>query len=248
MVCRLPDETRLGFTYFRLGSVLISGSNPNTDYNVGPDIKYPTEYRTELFYPSYYNERRPEPKGLIAQLSYGGPTFDIQLDSDDLFGDINNVKEARVVIIRTGFSTHAIVRLPIRYEFCNLLMHVVQNMGQRYLQLESTYIGYSSNNTATLHARQMPPNPALFAPGPAYIFIVVNNIPSIGQPVMIGSGQLGKQIPQPEGDLPSSLIEQPSGGKTGDKNGAPLGASLLTFPQLALWTLAAAFGGFAVGW
>jgi len=91
------------------GSVFISGSNPNADYTVGPNVKYPTEYRTELFYPSYYNERRPQPKGLISQLSYGGSPFEIQLDSDDLSGDVENVKDARVVIIRTGFSTHAMV-------------------------------------------------------------------------------------------------------------------------------------------
>jgi hypothetical protein len=97
---------------------MISGSNPNSDYNVGPSIKYPTEYRTELFYPSYYNERRPEPKGLISQFSYGGTSFDIQLDSDDLFGDVNNVNNTRVVIIRTGFATHAMVR-----QLCSVLIH-----------------------------------------------------------------------------------------------------------------------------
>jgi len=88
---------------------MISGSNPNSDYNVGPKIRYPTEYRTELFYPSYYNERRPEPKGLISQFSYGGPAFDVQLDSDDLFGNVSNVQNTQVVILRTGFSTHALV-------------------------------------------------------------------------------------------------------------------------------------------
>jgi len=88
---------------------MISGSNPNSDYNVGPKVKYPTEYRTELFYPSYYNERRPEPKGLISQFSYGGPAFDVQLDSDDLFSNMSNVQNTDVVILRTGFSTHALV-------------------------------------------------------------------------------------------------------------------------------------------
>jgi hypothetical protein len=128
-------------------------------------------------------------------------------------------------------------------------MYVIQNMGQRYLQLESTYTGYVSNNTATLHVRQMPPNPRLFAPGPAFVFVVVNDIPSVGQPVMIGSGKLGKQVPQPEGDLPSSLIQQPSRGNPGSQgNGSPPGASSLTFSQLALWTFVAAFGGFAFGW
>jgi len=177
------------------GSVFISGSNPNADYNVGPKVKYPTEYRTEIFYPSYYNERRPQPKGILSQLSYGGPTFEIQLDSDDLYGDIENVKDARVIIIRPGFSTHAM------------------NMGQRYVQLESTYTGYD-NNTATLHVRQVPPNPAILAPGPAFVFVVVKGIPSVGVPVMIGSGKLGKQATSPPGDLPDSLIVQVPGGKS----------------------------------
>ena len=53
----------------------------------------------------------------------------------------------------------------------------VQNMGQRYLELGHSYTGYS-NNTATLHVRQLPRNPATFAPGPAFIFVVVNGRPS----------------------------------------------------------------------
>lgn len=120
---------------------MISGSNPNADYIVGPDVTYPTEYRTELFYPSYYNERRPEPEGLIPQLSYGGPTFDIQLDSDDLFGDINNVKEARVVILRTGFSTHAMVRLHLQHELCGLLMYVTRIWANVTCSLKARTLG-----------------------------------------------------------------------------------------------------------
>lgn len=74
-------------------------------------MKYKTEYRTEQFYPSYYNERRPEPIGLPSQLSYGGSSFDIILDSADLFDNVNNVKNAVVIVIRTGFSTHSMVPL-----------------------------------------------------------------------------------------------------------------------------------------
>lgn len=94
----------------RAGSVFVSGSNPNTDYNVASDIKYKTEYRSERFYPSYYNERRPQPVGLLKQLSYGGPSFTVSLSSDDLFGDVDNIKDASVVILRPGFSTHGMVR------------------------------------------------------------------------------------------------------------------------------------------
>lgn len=39
-------------------------------------------------------------------------------------------------------------------------------MGQRMLQLATTYTG-NADNTATLHVGQMPPNPATFPPGPA---------------------------------------------------------------------------------
>ena len=93
-----------------LGSIFVSGSNPNKDYSTGPDVKYPTEYRTERFFPPYYNQRRPQPKGLLSQFSYGGPIFDVTLDSDDLFGDIKNIENASVVVLRPGFSTHAMVR------------------------------------------------------------------------------------------------------------------------------------------
>lgn len=92
------------------GAVLVAGSNPNSDYNVGAGIKYPTEYRVERFYPSYYNARRPQPVGLLSQLSYGGPSFDVTLSADDLSGDAHNAANATVVLIRPGFSTHSMVR------------------------------------------------------------------------------------------------------------------------------------------
>ncbi|KDR75046.1 hypothetical protein GALMADRAFT_248901 [Galerina marginata CBS 339.88] len=172
------------------GSVFVSGSNPNPDYTVGPDVTYPTEYRTELFYPSYFNQRRPQPAGILAQFSYGGPSFDISLGADDLFGAVQNVKSAKVVIIRPGFSTHAM------------------NMGQRYVELASSYTAYEANQTATLHVAQLPPNPAIIVPGPAYVFVVVNGVPSIGVQVMLGSGQIGTQPVLPPADLPASTIVQ----------------------------------------
>jgi hypothetical protein len=98
------------------GSVFVSGSNPNEDYTVGQGIEYPTEYRTERFYPSYYNERRPQPGGIPSQLTYGGPGFNITLNSDDLFGNVQNINSAMVVVIRPGFSTHAMVCNSIRLD------------------------------------------------------------------------------------------------------------------------------------
>ncbi|KAJ6498935.1 glyoxal oxidase N-terminus-domain-containing protein [Mycena sanguinolenta] len=180
------------------GAVLIAGSNPNSDLNVGPSVKYPTEYRVERFYPSYYNERRPQPTGLLSALGYGGPSFDVQLDADDLSGDARNAGNATVVVIRTGFSTHAMA------------------MGQRMLQLDSTYTAYEANNSATLHVSQIPPNSAILAPGPALLFVVVNGVPSVGVQVMIGSGAIGNQTISPVGQIPESSFVAAASGKDGD--------------------------------
>ena len=80
-------------------------------------------------------------------------------------------------------------------------------MGQRMVVLESTYTGYE-NNTGILHVSQLPPNPAILAPGPAILFVVVKGIPSVGVQVMIGSGQIGPQPILPIGSLPPVTMTQ----------------------------------------
>ncbi|EPT04572.1 hypothetical protein FOMPIDRAFT_281602 [Fomitopsis schrenkii] len=178
------------------GSVFVSGSNPNADYNVGPDVKFPTEYRVEKFYPLYYNERRPQPQGLPNKLSYGGPYFNVSLSAQDLGGDVNAVTNTSVIVIRTGFSTHTM------------------NMGQRYVQLDSTYTG-NSDGSATLHVSQLPPNPAVLAPGPALLFVVVNGVPSVGVQIMVGSGKIETQATTANVALPSSGVAKQTSTATG---------------------------------
>jgi Domain of unknown function (DUF1929) len=82
-------------------------------------------------------------------------------------------------------------------------------MGQRFVQLDSSYTGYAGTNTATLHVSQVPPNAAILAPGPALIFVVINDTPSVGTMIMVGSGSLGPQAMLPVADLPESSIVQP---------------------------------------
>lgn len=166
------------------GSVMVSGSNPNPDYvAAGPDVQYPTEYRTELWYPTWYKERRPEPAGLLSRLGYGGPSFDVSLSADDLFGDVANAASVKVTLVRPGFSTHNI------------------NMGQRFVQLDATYTAYAGNGSATLHVAQLPPNAAVLAPGPALLFVLVNGVPSVGKMVMVGTGAVGEQPTAEPADL-----------------------------------------------
>jgi hypothetical protein len=205
------------------GSVMVSGSNPNPDaYPTG--LKYVTEYRVERFYPSYYDKKRPEPQGLIDQLGYGGSYFNVSLTLDDLAGDIANIDKTKAVIIRMGFSTHAL------------------NMGQRHIELQSSYT--ATKDGATLHVSQLPPNPAILAPGPAYIFIVVNGVPSVGQYIMIGSGKIEQQTTQsavslPTSSLPDGVSAGSSGGSSGS-NGA-VGKSAGSIGAIALIALATNF-------
>ena len=97
-------------------------------------------------------------------------------------------------------------------------------MGMRALYLDMSYTG-NPDGSGVLHVSQMPPNPATFAPGPACVssykfillreflhkttiglFVVVKGVPSIGVPVMVGSGKIGKQDILDVSPLQSSSI------------------------------------------
>lgn len=148
---------------------------------------YPTEYRVEKFYPWYYDSRRPEPQGLPSTLSYGGNYFDVQLSKDDIKDGALALEKTKVVVIRTGFSTHAI------------------NFGQRMVQLENTYT-LADDGSATLHVSQLPPNPNIMAPGPAWVFVVVDGVPSIGKYVLCGDGIIHDQPVKSAESLPVKSV------------------------------------------
>jgi len=166
---------------------MIAGSNPNQDYTEASDWNpFPTEYRVERFYPSYYASTRPKPTGIPSSLSYGGQFFNITLSKDDA-GPIGQLQQISVVVIRTGYSTHAV------------------NFGQRLLQLQSTYDWNEGDGSVVLRVSQMPQNPAIFQPGPALLFVVVAGVPSIGAWVMVGNGKIGNQSTNAVAELPASF-------------------------------------------
>jgi len=84
-------------------------------------------------------------------------------------------------------------------------------MGQRFVELRSTYTGHVSNSSATLHVSQLPPNPNVIAPGPALLFVVVKGVPSIGVQVMLGSGRIERQPIGTDATLPPSQILRADG-------------------------------------
>ncbi|KAF7300487.1 hypothetical protein HMN09_00933100 [Mycena chlorophos] len=169
------------------GGVLIAGSNPNLDVNTTA-VTFGTEYRAEKFYPPYFSAAtRPAPQGVPSNLTYGGPSFDITIPASSYAGSGNTAAEsAQVNVIRPGWTTHGM------------------NMGQRFLQLNNTYT-VNSDSSITLHVAQMPPNANIFQPGPAFIFVVVNDIPSNATYAIVGSGQIEPQTISAIAELPVSV-------------------------------------------
>ncbi|KAJ7595207.1 copper radical oxidase [Mycena floridula] len=175
-------------------SVLVAGSNPNVDVNL--TTFFPTEYRAEIFYPSYFSaSTRPEPTGIPSTLSYGGESFDITIPKSSYSGKANDAAASTIVsVVRPGWTTHAM------------------NMGQRFLQLNSTFT-VNSDSSITLHTAQMPPNSNIFQPGPAFVYVVINGIPSVGNYVIVGSGKMETQPTAAASVLPKSVtLDSASGG------------------------------------
>jgi hypothetical protein len=172
---------------------MVAGSNPNVDVNVS--TVYPTTYTAEYFYPPYFSATtRPVPQNIPTTLSYGGNYFDITVPSTSYSGAGNDAAaNTSVWLIRPGFTTHAM------------------NMGQRIMQLNNTYT-VQSNGSITLHTAQLPPNPNLFQPGPAFLFVTINGIPSNGTYVIIGNGQTGTQPTSSASVLPANLLASSASG------------------------------------
>jgi len=180
-------------------SVLIAGSNPNVDVNAS--TTFPTTYQAEIFYPPYFSQTRPAPTGVPSTLSYGGAYFDITVPASSYSGSANSAaNNTKIMLIRTGFTTHGM------------------SMGQRSLQLNNTYT-VNANGSIVYHVSQMPPNPNLFQPGPAMLFVTINGIPSNGTYLIVGSGKIETQNVGVVSSLPLSVgVNSATGSGSGSSN------------------------------
>ncbi|KAF9039008.1 copper radical oxidase [Hymenopellis radicata] len=174
-------------------SVLIGGSNPNVDVNL--TTYYPTTYALEIFYPPYFSASvRPTFTGAPTTLSYGGAYFDLTISKDSYSGKSNDAAaRATCVVVRGGWTTHAM------------------NMGQKFLQLNNTYT-VNDDGSIVLHCSQMPPNSNIFQPGPALLFVTVNDIPSNGTHVIVGSGSIETQPTSDVKALPANVLSNSASG------------------------------------
>jgi hypothetical protein len=178
-------------------SVLIAGSNPNIDVNTS--AIYPTTYQAEIFYPAYFSAKtRPAPTGMPQTLSYGGNSFDLTIPASSYSGGSNDAAaSAMVTLLRGGFTTHAM------------------NMGQRAMQLRNTFT-VNTDGSIILHVAQPPPNPYIFQPGPGFLYVVINGVPSNGSYVIVGNGQIGPQSTASDSTLPDSVRADASTSGSGE--------------------------------
>ncbi|KAG0151464.1 hypothetical protein CROQUDRAFT_36925 [Cronartium quercuum f. sp. fusiforme G11] len=142
------------------GKVMIAGSNPNLDRSA---IKYQTEYRVEWLSPPYIgNPNRPTISSVPSIVNYK-EVFRVKMKA----GDNMNNQDVKVVLIDFGFITHGV------------------HMNSRSVELKFE-VAKAPNDLLVLG----PPKPEVYPPGYAWIFILINDIPSEGRRIMIGSGKM----------------------------------------------------------
>ncbi|KAI0636680.1 copper radical oxidase [Trametes polyzona] len=141
------------------GDIMIAGSNPNLDRS---ELKYGTEYRVEWLGPAYMKVKRPEILGGVPKLLGFGKAAQLKVRMPaSLQG-----KNVKVALMDLGYVTHAV------------------HANSRLVYLESVLS--SDGQTLTVTA---PPNGNIYPPGPGFIYVVADEVPSVGRRVLVGDGK-----------------------------------------------------------
>ncbi|KAH0830643.1 copper radical oxidase [Lanmaoa asiatica] len=140
--------------------VLVAGSNPNLDRS---EVKYGTEYRLERFQPPYMNAERPVINRLPHNVYYAQP---FEMDVNIPAGTSATEPAIKVALMDLGYVTHAV-----------------------HANSRLVYLAVSSFHNGENMILIGPPDGNIYPPGPGWIFLVVNGVPSEGKMVMVGDGQ-----------------------------------------------------------
>jgi len=155
-------ESTIPRMYHSSASLLPDGSvvvaGSNPNADVTTDQPYSTEYRIEYFRPPYYFMQRPSFTGTPGKVNYA-QVFTVTVSNP---GKATTFKAA---IMDLGFHTHAV------------------SLDSKYVGLVSVYNSATKKLTIT-----GPPNSFIYPPGPAWLFILGDGVPSNGTKLMIGSG------------------------------------------------------------
>ncbi|KAF9447878.1 copper radical oxidase [Macrolepiota fuliginosa MF-IS2] len=169
--------------YHSVATLTPQGSVMIAGSNPNPDrtaTKYETEYRVEWLEPPYMQMGRP-----VIESSAGVVDFDkeftIKLGRGVRFG-----QEVKVALMDFGFATHCV------------------HANERLVWLRT---GVSFGDASTLRVTT-PPHGRIYPPGPGWLFVLVDGVPSEGVKIMIGGGR-GPPVDQEAIDY---VIENTSAG------------------------------------
>ncbi|KAF9449109.1 copper radical oxidase, partial [Macrolepiota fuliginosa MF-IS2] len=140
------------------GNILVAGSNPHG--GIVNNTKYPSEFRVEYLNPPYMTVDRPKLSNVPKKVAYNAKFhMDISVPKG------LSLKNIKVALMDLGFSTHA-------FHSSSLLVFMDAQLSK-------------DGKTLTVTS---PPNNRVYPPGPAYIFLTVDDVTSTGVRVMMGSG------------------------------------------------------------
>ncbi|KAF7424119.1 hypothetical protein PC9H_009422 [Pleurotus ostreatus] len=140
------------------GNFLIAGSNPNDNTTVG--AKFNSEFRVQTLDPPFMKVARPRLLSMPKKLRFGQRISVPISVPPSLIG-----RDIKVSLMDLGFSTHAF------------------HSSARLVFMDATISPFRNILTFTT-----PPNGRVFPPGPATIFLTVDDVSSEGAWVMMGSG------------------------------------------------------------
>lgn len=155
------------------GSVLITGSNPNempvllNEIDVDDPLRaFPTEFRMERYTPAYLMGNPVRPK--IAPPAFTalklGQEFELQFETPL---PRENIKNTKVILYHGGFITHAL------------------HMGQRMIELFHGMSIEEEEIVTGLVTIYMPTKYGIVPPGPYWLFVLINGVPSEGISMMV---------------------------------------------------------------
>ncbi|QRW03063.1 glyoxal oxidase [Ceratobasidium sp. AG-Ba] len=153
--------SQIGRLYHSTATLLPSGAVMIGGSNPNDDAEsrpWPAEYRVEYLNPPYMSAARPTYRDLPAKVNYG-TTFSISVTLPSATSVV------KVMLMDLGFITHSV------------------HMDQKAVELTGTLS--SDRQTLSIAA---PPTPPVYSPGPGWIFVLADGIPSIGQKLIIGTG------------------------------------------------------------
>ncbi|KAJ7659856.1 glyoxal oxidase N-terminus-domain-containing protein [Mycena rosella] len=158
---KVPRMYHSSVTLTPQGNVWVGGSNPNTNFTLpAPGIKFPSETRIETLDPPFMFMERPTVGSLPRTIPFGSDvTVSITIPS------ALAAKSVKVSLMDLGFSTHAF------------------HSSARLVFLDATISTDRTSLTFT-----MPPNGRIYPPGPATIFLTVDEVTSTGVLTIVGSG------------------------------------------------------------